>query len=44
MTYKFQQFNIEIVNPTIEINPIVKDVNPIDPTRKDDNQMARFKA
>lgn len=28
-TYKFEQFNIEIVNPTIEINPVVKEVNPI---------------
>jgi hypothetical protein len=28
-TYKFQQFDIEIVNPTIEINPVVKEVNPI---------------
>jgi hypothetical protein len=31
-TYKFEQFNIEIVNPTIEINPIVKEINPIDLT------------
>lgn len=32
MTYKFEQFNIEIVNPTIEINPIVKEINPIELT------------
>ena len=28
-TYKFEQFNIEIVDPTLTINPIVKEVNPI---------------
>jgi hypothetical protein len=32
MTYKFEQFNIEIVNPTVEINPIVKEINPIELT------------
>ena len=26
--YKFPQFNAEIVNPTIEVNPIVNDLNP----------------
>ena len=32
MTYKFEQFKTEIVNPTITINPIVRQVNPIDLT------------
>ena len=32
MTYKFEQFNIEIVNPTVTINPIVKEINPIELT------------
>lgn len=32
MTYKFEQFKTEIVNPTIEINPIVKEINPIELT------------
>jgi hypothetical protein len=27
-TYKFEQFNVEIVDPTLTINPIVQDVNP----------------
>ena len=26
--YKFPQFNVEIINPTIEVNPIVNDLNP----------------
>ena len=26
--YKFPQFNIEIINPTIKVNPIVNDLNP----------------
>lgn len=26
--YKFPQFNIEIIDPTIEVNPIVNDLNP----------------
>lgn len=27
-TYKFEQFNTEIIDPTIQINPIVREVNP----------------
>lgn len=26
--YKFPQFNIEIIDPEIEVNPIVNDLNP----------------
>lgn len=26
--YKFPKFNIEIVDPNIEVNPIVNDLNP----------------
>jgi len=26
--YKFPQFNIEIIDPTIWVNPIVNDLNP----------------
>ena len=26
--YKFPQFNVEIINPEIEVNPIVNDLNP----------------
>ena len=26
--YKFPQFNIEIIDPIIEVNPIVNDLNP----------------
>jgi len=29
MKYQFEQFKTEIVEPTIEINPIVKEINPI---------------
>lgn len=29
MTYKFPDFKTEIVDPTVEINPIVREVNPI---------------
>lgn len=28
-TYKFEQFKTEIVDPTIDISPVVTDVNPI---------------
>lgn len=28
-TYKFEEFNIEIVDPTISIDPIVNQVDPI---------------
>lgn len=28
MTYKFPQFNIEIIDPTIEVNKVVNDLNP----------------
>lgn len=28
MTYKFPQFNLEIVNPTIEVDKVVNDLNP----------------
>lgn len=31
-TYKFEQFKTEIVEPTITINPIVREINPIDLT------------
>lgn len=27
-TYKFEQFKVEIVNPTVEVDPIVKEINP----------------
>ena len=26
--YKFPQFNIEIIDPAIQVNPIVNDLNP----------------
>lgn len=28
MTYKFPQFNLEIVDPTIEVDKVVNDLNP----------------
>ena len=28
-TYKFDQFDLEIVDPTVTIDPTVQDVNPI---------------
>lgn len=29
MTYKFEQFNTEITDPIVDINPIVRNINPI---------------
>ena len=34
VTYKFEQFNIEIVDPIITVDPIVKEVNPQNMTIK----------
>ena len=27
--YKFEQFNVEITDPTVTINPIVREINPV---------------
>ena len=28
-TYKFEEFNVEIIDPTVTVNPIVKEINPV---------------